>query len=170
MRNNIMDNLILPETVIVNIVDPSSNQIDLKNIIIKIILFARYKNNYHLIPFITDSEGISSILKADLIYEIQSSYDSGLMDYAPIDSCSPNVEIRIASTDEIDRAINARTNIYTRLLSGEQNRWDSINDLIKIYKESNNKLLQFHNDKHIIHDQWNGMKTIYTYSLIAGYK
>ncbi len=102
---------------------------------------ARRKNDFTLQPFASDQEGLVTILRKEIEAAVAATYDSGLMDYAHVSDCFPTVEIVLLSDDDIDRAVAARK-IWIHLLAGERDRWNSIEQLLNVYRNaSNNRLL-----------------------------
>jgi len=61
------------------------------------------------------------------------------MDYAHINECSSRVEIRPLTDEELAKAVDARR-IWKKLLEGERIRWNSIDELLNLYKTANNLL------------------------------
>jgi hypothetical protein len=106
------------------------------DVLVRIRTFARYKNDFHLGPFATDSSGVCSITKQDMLAEERAHLDTGLMDYTGIGDCFSLAELLIYSEEEISRAIECRKKIWTSLLAGESKRWKSIEELITLYERA----------------------------------
>jgi hypothetical protein len=89
-------------------VDGNKLPLKMVDVLFRVHLLARIRNDFTLQPFASDGEGIVTILKKELEAEVQSHYDSGVMDYAHVSTCSPSVEIRLLSVEDIEGAIKAR--------------------------------------------------------------
>jgi hypothetical protein len=134
-----MENLIVPELIEIQLADLSGQPVKLENLAVYIKTKARRKNDFSLGPFFSDKNGIIEISKTDFMNEVNATYDSGLMDYSSIETNFPEVEIIPYNKLEIERMINSRTQIWTSLLNGENERWDSINILVDNLRKSENK-------------------------------
>jgi hypothetical protein len=73
-----------------------------------------------------------------MLAEVTAHYDSGLMDYAAIESCKPDVKISVMDIESIERALGARTTVWNMLLAGESQRWESIEQLRDFYRAATN--------------------------------
>ena len=71
---------------------------------------------------------------------IDAELDSGVMDYSDIESSYPDVKISPLSKAGVARVIECRTNAWRALLKGEDQRWESIDDLIDFYRRSQNHM------------------------------
>ena len=157
----LLENLVLPERTTVQLIDSKGSSIRMSDVLFRIKVFARRKNDYSLAPFATEDEGLATITKAQLESEVAADHDSGVMDYAGISTCSPVVEIHLLTDEEIRRAIEARSTIWTKLLSGERDRWQSIEQLLAVYKNANNhRLLAL---EPTLRPVWNGLGTNHSY-------
>lgn len=137
-----METLILPERATIQLIDEDNSQVKVPNVLFAITAFARRKSDFHLSPFATSDTGLATITKKELEAEVAANYDYGLMDYADIAECSPSVEIRLLTDEDIARAVEARKNVWTALLDGERDRWSSLEELLSLYGNANNgKLL-----------------------------
>src|SRR5215467_14113559 len=132
---------VLPKQVTIQLVDSRSNPIRMANVLFGITAFASRKNDYHLQPFGTDSEGLATITKDQLEAEVAANLSSGLMDYDHISGCSSTVEIRMLTNEEIERAVKARQTMWRALLDGERDRWQSIEQLLAFYEHASNSRL-----------------------------
>jgi hypothetical protein len=133
---------VLPEQVKIQLVDGSNHPIRMPNVLFGITVFAAtQKNDYHLQPFGTDSEGLATITKNQLEAEVAANVSSGLMDYGHISGYSSSVEIRMLTEEEIKRAVKARKTIWRMLLDGERGRWQSVEELLAFYEHANNRRL-----------------------------
>ena len=113
-------------------------------------------------PFATDAAGLATITKGQLESEVAKNLDWGVMDYAHIEGCSSVVEICLLTEGEIRRAIEAR-NTWKELLSGERDRWESLEQLLAVYKNANNgRLLAL---EPTLRPVWNGRETNHSYLL-----
>jgi hypothetical protein len=156
----LQENLVLPERITVQLIDSKGSSIRMSDVLFRITAFATRKNDYCMQPFATDDEGLATITKAQLESEVAKNQDSGVMDYAGIITCSPIVEIRLLTDEEIRRATEARK-IWKRLLSGERDRWESLEQLLAVYKTANNgRLLTL---EPTLRPVWNGLETNHSY-------
>jgi hypothetical protein len=87
------------------------------------------------------------------------------MDYVHVGTCSPSIEIPLLSGEDIPRAIEARK-IWTNLLAGERDRWDSMERLLDVYRKVNNGRL-FADRSPSIRDDWDKIGAQYTYDFIV---
>jgi hypothetical protein len=131
--------LLIPEKVVLRLVDSESNPLRVANVLFLVHTFAKRKNDFTLGPFVTDEEGVVTITKRDLLAEATAHYESGLMDYDAIENCQPSVEIAAMEPSEIEKALEARQRTWKMLLRGESERWATIEDLRKLYREAANK-------------------------------
>jgi hypothetical protein len=135
-----MDNLILPVRVAIQLVDKNESPIRIPNVLFRITAFAPRKNDFHLQPFGSDDDGLVTITRKELEAGVADCYDEGLMDYAHIGECSPSVEIRLITDQELINAVEGRK-IWRILLKGERSRWNSLEQLLAFYKNANNREL-----------------------------
>jgi hypothetical protein len=156
--------LVLPERVTVQLVDRNGTPVRMSDVLFRITAFARQKNDYRLQPFATDSEGLATITREQLEAEVAANHESGLMDYAHISRCSPVVEIGLLTDEEIRGAIDARK-IWTSLLAVERDRWESLEQLLTLYRNANNSgLLAPEPAMRLV---WNGRGTEYSYLFLV---
>lgn len=158
-----MANIVLPDEITIQLVNKKDQAIALENVLFKILIFARHKNDFSLGPYKSDSSGKVTITKDDLRHEVAATYDSGLMDYAPVEDAYPSIEIRPYQQDEIERYIKSRTTAWTSLLKGEKERWDSIDELIDVFKNSTNHTLKGWKLFAKIKDVWDGSRLLFHY-------
>jgi len=157
--------LVLPDRIAIQLVDSDTIPLKLPGVLFRIHLYARYKNDFNLQPFASDGNGLVTISKEDLESEVEANYDSGLMDHARVTDCFPSVEVRLLSVDDIDRAIEGRK-IWSFLLAGERRRWNSMDQLLNVYRNSSNgRLLLEHS--HPIRDDWATDGTEYFYDFVV---
>ena len=133
-----MDELRLPHKVTVHVLGADGQQFREPDILFCIDTKARRKNPYRLGPYATDESGTVLITRELLDAEVNATLDSGLMDYVRIESGYPDVVIRLYSQHELERAIDARTNAWRSLLNGEDRRWRTLDELIDLYRRSQN--------------------------------
>jgi hypothetical protein len=133
-----MTSLVLPEKVVLRLVDPEGGAFLIRNVLFLVHTFARHKNDFELGPFVSDADGIVTITKRELLAEANATYDSGLMDYRAVEECHPLVEIHAMEPQQVEKALEARTNVWKRLLRGESERWTSIEELRTVYRTSAN--------------------------------
>ena len=133
-----MDSLRIPDKVVLRLVDSGSNPLRVANVLFFVHAFAKRKNDFTLGPFVTNEEGVATITKRDLLAEATAHYDFGLMDYDAVENCQPFVEIKALEAMEIQKALDARTRTWNRLLRGESERWANIEDLRNLYRTAAN--------------------------------
>jgi hypothetical protein len=154
--------LILPESVTVRLKQSDGERIELANVILRIDTTPTAKNAIRLFPFATDRSGVARIAKAEMQAEVSATYDSGLMDYAPIESAEPSVVISICSNEEIQRAITARTTVWKSLLRGEKERWGRMENLLALFRSAANVACEALN---VAHGIWNKPGAHYEYDI-----
>lgn len=77
------------------------------NLALKLTLFARHKNNY-TIPMVTDDFGKVKLTIQKVRQSIEDDWELFPMDYASqLEDCSPDLEIRVCSTKDVERTIAA---------------------------------------------------------------
>ena len=96
--------------------DLGHHPIRLANVLFVVRAFANRKNDFVLGPFATDQDGVVKITKRDLMAEATANYDTGIMDFDSVENCKPVVEIAAMKASEIEKALQARTTIWTKLL------------------------------------------------------
>ena len=106
-----------------------------------------------------------TISRNEVEAEVAAHYDSGRMDYAHVSGCSPSVEICLLSGEDIHHAIKARK-IWTNLLEVETNRWDSVEQLLDVYRKANNGRL-FADQSPSIRDDWDRVGAEYTCDFVV---
>jgi hypothetical protein len=163
-----MHSLILPERVTIQLVDKNKVPVKLSNILFGIRAFARRKNDFNLQPFPTGNDGLVTITSKELEADVAANYDSGVMDYAHISDCSPSVEIRILTEEEIKSAVDARK-IWTKLLAGERDRWKSLEQLLTLYRNANNGRL-LADECPPMRVEWREGGAEYSYKFVVAYK
>lgn len=161
-----MNNLVLPNRVSIQLVGRDLLPIRLPSVLFKVTLFARQRNDFTLGPFATDADGFVTILRRELDADVASNYDSDLMGHYHVNDCIPKVEIRLWSAEDIARAVRARTTIWTKLLSGERERWNSIEELLTVYRNANNARLAV-DQSTPIRDDWVKAGAEYTYNCVV---
>ena len=130
--------LVLPESVTVRLKEADGKALPLANVLLRIDTFATCKNDISLFPFVTNSDGVAHISKKEMEAEVSATYDSGLMDFSSIESAEREVEIRICTVAEVERAIDSRSKVWTSLLRGEEKRWSSISDMLTVLRSATN--------------------------------
>ena len=158
-----MANLILPEKLRILVMDIEGGALGTPNLLFRIHAFARHKNDFFLQPFATNSDGIADVSKQELLAEVNAHFDSGLMDYCSISDCNETVEISLLSNEDIDRAIYSRTHVWKSLLAGERDRWNSLDQLIALYRSAANSRVQ----AAAITMKWNGSQPEYLGQVVA---
>jgi len=121
-----------------------SNPRGLANVIFTIHLYARRKNGFDLGPYLSDDRGVVTITEADMRDDVDATYDSGLMDYVSVENCHTFMEIRLETEEHIRQALHSRETVWKNLLKGEKERWGSMENLLRAYRESSNCRLNVH--------------------------
>lgn len=159
----LMASLLLPEKVTLRLVDSERKQLRVSNILFFVHAFANYKNDFDLGPFVSDADGIVTITRDGLLAEANAHYDSGLMDYRSLEDCKEVVEIRAIESQEVEKALDARTRIWTGLLRGESERWANIEELRNVYRTAANKRISVQP----LRVQWDGSQREVEYLIPA---
>ena len=136
-----MDKLVFPERacIRIEIEDPAGRRpLELSGMVFSIRLTARQKSDYFLSPFVSDSSGLLWITREACEFLVQSEHDSGLMDYAGLEFCRSEVEIRHLNGEEIQKAAHSRRTVWRQLLRGEDRLFASIEDLVAVYERAPN--------------------------------
>jgi hypothetical protein len=126
-----MGNLVLPERVTIQMVNHDGQPARLYGLPFSVHTCQCRKNNYVLGAFFSDAEGRVVITRELCELSVRDELDTGLMDYGHISECSPDVEIKSWSPDDIDRVIDVRRKTWTMLLSGEQQIYRSLEELLQ---------------------------------------
>jgi hypothetical protein len=163
-----MGNLIIPEKVTIRLKDNHGQPLPMANVIFGIHLFARHKNDFHLGPYVSNTDGIVVITGTDIQHDVEATYDSGLMDYVSVETCHTLAEIQLETADDIQKALHCRETEWTSLLKGETERWGSMNNLLKIYRQAANSRLNVCMGFSRIRDDWDGSKEEYGYDFAVG--
>lgn len=96
-----------PNKITIKIVNTENKP--LRNIAVKIEIFAKHKNNYNLIPPISNEQGVIEVSQRWLIESIERDQSLFVMDYASnLDDCHPKIEVTVMSKNEIEKAMYAR--------------------------------------------------------------
>ncbi|MBN1113099.1 MAG: hypothetical protein JXA53_09335 [Bacteroidales bacterium] len=78
----------------------------LSNIVIALKLFAKRKNNYHIISDLSNSNGEIIFNKKDIEEYINTCMDFFIMDYtSTLEDCKNIIELQMMSNEEIKKAI-----------------------------------------------------------------
>ena len=133
--------LSLPSSVCVELRLPDRSPLRMPKVLFAIQTFATHKNDISMFPFATEDDGVARITRDLMRAEISATYDSGLMDYASIESAYDMIEVRIASVSEIERVIESRSKSWTSLLKGERERWKNMDELLELLRSANNREL-----------------------------
>ena len=97
-----------PEQKTFQFVETSSNR-PISNLAVLLTLLAHRKDDYHIGPAITDSNGIVVFTRTDCLKEIDISKTMFIMDYSStLEQCLPKIVIEVMSKQAIDALIAAR--------------------------------------------------------------
>ncbi len=160
-----MNNLVLPNRVAIQSVDSDKRPLKMADVLFRVLFFARPKSDFTLQPFASDGNGVCTISRNEVEAEVAAHYDFGLMDYAHVSGCSTSVESCLLSGEDIHRTIEARK-IWTNLLAGERDRWDSMEQLLDVYRKANNGR-RFADQSPSIRDNWDKVGAEYTYDFVV---
>jgi carboxypeptidase C (cathepsin A) len=160
-----MRNLVLPDKIEIRLVKFPTVTVSTDNVLVYIKTHASHKNDMYLGPYMSDKDGMVTMLKADLESDVEATYDSGLMDYSNVESSFSFVEIRLYNQEEIDRLIENRTKVWTTLLKGEEKRWNSIEHLVDTLKQSKNKYLKVNDFLRFVRADFDGSQKQYNLEL-----
>lgn len=117
------------------------------NIAVKIRLFARHKNDYYLIPPVSNDKGKIELRKSWLNDEIEKIRNLFMMDYSStLDDCEPKMEIKVMNMNEVNQSVKAMnqwksvlniSNLEIECLSRVDNdQYEPMSQLINFYGES----------------------------------
>jgi hypothetical protein len=104
-----------------------------------------------------------TITRSDLLAEAAAHYDTGIMDFDRVEACRAEVLIAPMTEVEIEKALDARTKVWERLLQGESQRWSSIEDLRDLYRTAANNSVS----AEPLRTLWNGRTPEYVYEIVA---
>jgi hypothetical protein len=158
-----MASLILPQKVTLRLVNSERKQLRVPNILFLIHTFANYRNDFELGPFVSDADGVVTITRRELLADADAHYDSGLMDYRAVEDRKDAVEIRAMESQQVEKALDARTRTWTGLLRGEFRRWADIEELRNVYRTAANKRIS----AQALRVQWNGSQSEVEYLIPA---
>jgi hypothetical protein len=126
--------VVFPETATIQLVSGRPlSPLPLAGVVCVVRLVARVKNDYRLGPFLSDAEGVVHITRAACQALVEAEHDSGLMDYAGVEQCDAQVEIRVLTGAEVKEAAGARRTVWRTLLRGEDRVFASIDALVASY-------------------------------------
>ncbi len=162
-----MSNIVFPNEVFITLRDARNQPLAISNILFQVHTFARRKNDFFLGPYPTKEQGIAHFTKTELEMDVQATYDSGLMDYMNVGDCSSFVEIELLSERQIQQALKSRTEVWVRLLKGERERWGTMENLLRAYRESRNRELNVEEDFSKIRAEWDGTQATCTYDFVV---
>ena len=155
--------LILPQKVTLRLIDLERKQLRAPNILFFVYAFANYKNDFDWGPFASDADGVVTMTRQQLLADAEAHYDSGVMDYRSLEDCKEAVEIRAMEPQQVEKALDARTNIWAGLLRGESKRWASIEELRNVYRTAANKRISVQP----LRVQWDGSQAELEYLIPA---
>jgi hypothetical protein len=103
---NLSSSLVFPDKLAIRVSEAESHQ-PLSKIALMLTFFARKKNNYHL-PKVTGRDGATLVTVGEVRESIATDQKLFIMDYASsLEDCYPEVEIKVCSKEEVQRAIEA---------------------------------------------------------------
>jgi hypothetical protein len=95
----------IPKNVQIQLLDEEQRAFMKSNVIVGIKFSANLKNDIELFPFSSDSSGLINITEADIREKYNSVIDSGLMDYASLETAQSEIKIGLWATSAIDKYI-----------------------------------------------------------------
>ena len=152
-----MNALVFPEEATIQLVQRTragDEPLALGGVVFAVRLRARHKNDYVLAPFVSDAEGTVRITREACECLVAAEHDSGLMDYAGVDQCSPEVEIWHLNEAETEAAADQRRRVWRQLLRGEDRLFASVAQLVTIYEAAPNRRLRAADTP--VRAQWDG--------------
>jgi hypothetical protein len=158
-----MESIVLPERVVLRLVNLDGTALRIPNVLFTVRAFARRKNDFDLGPFVSSEEGVVSITKSELLAEANAHSDSGLMDYERIENCKPEVVIDAMTPRAIDKALESRAKVWTMLLGDEAQRWGTLENLRNTYRKAANSSISVK----ALSARWDGTSPEYEYSAVA---
>jgi len=155
-----MNHLIFPERVTINVQlwSPSgATPYTGSPLAFGVRTFARVKNDHHLGPFFSGENGVLTITGRQLQLAAAAEMSTGIMDYDAIENAFPFVEIVHWSGAELERAIDARSKVWTSLLGGEVELYESMTELLSRLRASGNASLLPARERYgRLRDEWDG--------------
>lgn len=134
-----------PKKITIKVVE-DEKKIPIPNIAISMKLYAKHKNNYNLIPPVSNNEGIINITKEWLEKEINKLRNLFIMDYASnLDDCDYKIRIAILSNDEIKKSVNGMK-IYKEALNISDLEIESLLDARNKYYQTTTKIIEFNGE------------------------
>jgi hypothetical protein len=129
-----------PDKIKIKIIDGFSHKpIKIQNIIISVHLFAMKKNDYHLGPYFSDSNGEIEIDKNMLTISAEAELQTGIMDYKSVNECSSLVEISILSKGDIINLTKGRA--LWGLIGREKELYNTKEELLSRIDKNNNSFV-----------------------------
>jgi hypothetical protein len=136
---------IFPNAIMIKILN-NDDMNPIPNIAIKVKLFTKHKNDYYLIPEVSNSEGIIKISREWINNEIEKIKKLFSMDYSSeLNDCELKIEIRIISGDEVIQAITSLNdwknviktsgNQINNLAKAENKKFRPVSKLIDFYSK-----------------------------------
>jgi hypothetical protein len=117
------------------------------NIAIFIRFFATRKNDYVLLPSLSDQKGNIKITKDWIKREIKKAVDLFVMDYASsLDTCLPKFELKVLSEKEVNRAIKAM-HLFKAALGTRQEDIDGLSKAGNSRYHNGPKMVNFSGEK-----------------------
>jgi len=166
-----MYTLFIPDIIKINLLDGLDNPLKQEKILIGIHTFANHKNNIEISPFLSDTEGQFIITKEEVIKRANIFVDYGVMDYSPLESAKPNIQIYFWGNKSLDRYISywmmilknkkarVKTEMEIRLLWHLEQRFADIRkreiEELEIYSSCFNRKTELSDDIILVNDIWN---------------
>jgi hypothetical protein len=97
------------------------------------------KHRYSLGPFFTDSTGRAVITAAACEALAAAELSTGLMDYEAVHRGGPTVDLVCWTGEDVSAALQARTEVWTRTLPGEEAVHGTVDQLIARLRSARNR-------------------------------
>ena len=176
-----MQTLYIPEKIVIEFKDENGNPNHQNNILVGIQIFANYKNDIHLSPFLSDQNGIINISKNDIEKSLSNFISYGLMDYSSLESAKPEIQIQYLGNSSINKYLEYRTKILSgktdlkqfeiwgEKLGKRDQEFAQIEkrerEEFEIYSSCNNRKFNEIEDVILIQDNWGSQKSELIYKV-----
>lgn len=138
-----------PDLILITLFNPQDKE-PLANIAVQIRLFARHKNDYYLIPPLSDSYGRIQVTSDWVEKQIKQERDLFVMDYTSLSvEFEPKIEIRIMSQEQIDRVVQSMEEWRT-ILRIDDREIEGLRNASNIEYKSSTHMIEF-NQKSVVY-------------------
>lgn len=131
-----------PEIINIKIID-TGTKCPIEGIAVKIHLFANRKNDYNIIPKVSNTNGEIIVNKEWVWGKVLEIINTSIMDYSSnLDDCKPYIDISIMDVDSIKQAIEG-TKLWWAALKSPQENIDNLMIAKNASYKPISKLIQF---------------------------